>query len=124
MGEVVLRILTAILSLAFVLFLAWVVIRWMGGRMPGMAAGGKGRMINVLDRVNTGKNSGLLLVRVGDKVLLVAYSEHNVQSVYDFDDPEGAFVPYVPPASGMSFTDALKDAASKFGKKNDGGGGL
>ena len=123
--EVAGRIVTAILSLVLVLALAYFVLRWMGKRAPGVMSG-KGRMITVLDRVSTGRNSGMMLVRVGERVLLVAYSEHNVEKVYDFDDPDGKFVPPLPPGNMMNFSDALKEAASKFGagKKNGGGDGL
>ncbi len=112
------RVVMTILALALVLFLAWALLRWMNRRMPGMAGGGAARMIKVLDRVQAGKSSTLLLVRVQDKVFLLGAGDRGVDKICEFDDPEGKLLP---PAIGEppSFAAALRDAAAKagFGKK-------
>ena len=120
-GEVVLRILGAILALAFVLFLAWFCLRFLNRRIPGFGGGG-GRMITVLDRVNLGKNNGLFLVRVEDKVFLIGMSEHAVSTIREFDDPEGKLtLPERP--ENIPFTEALKEAAAKLKDRSGKGGG-
>lgn len=121
-GETILRILGAIAALALVLFLAYVILRWLNKRMPGVGGGASsGRMITVLDRVTLGKNSSILLVRVQDRVFLVGISEHAVQTLAEFDDPDGELTL---PAAGENpgFSAAMKDAVAKmgFGKKDKG----
>lgn len=122
-GEIILRMLGAIAALAAVLFLAWYILRWINKRVPGAGNSGHGRLLNVLDRVNTGKNSSLLLVRVKDKVFLVAVSEHAIEKISEFDDPDETMK--LPATSeSIPFSDALKQAASKLRKpKDDGPGG-
>lgn len=113
-GEMLLRILSAIAALALVLFLAWLVLRWINKRVPGMGGGASGRMITVLDRISVGKNSYIVLLRVQDKVLLVGISDHAVEKLYELDDPEGKMKLSERPEA-PSFTDAMKDAAAKMG---------
>lgn len=122
--EVVFRLLGAIAALAFVLFLAWVVLRWAGKHTAGSSAR-SGRMIQILDRVSTGRNSSVLLLRVQDKVLVVAMSEHAIEKLCEIDDPGQEFKQPETPES-VSFSVALKDAVSKMGlgtnNKPKGGG--
>ncbi len=119
MLEPALQIITTIAALVIVLLLAWVTLRWMSKRMPGLS-GGSGRMINVLDRVTVGKNASILLIRVQDKVILVAASEHAFEKLYEFDDPDGT-VSSVQDMESVKFSSVLKDAASKFSthRKNE-----
>lgn len=123
MGETIMRILGAIAALALVLFLAYILLRWLNKRMPGLGAGGAaGKMITVLDRVTLGKNSSILLVRVQDRVFLVGISENAVQTLAEFDDPEGELT-LPDKGENPSFSEAMKDAVAKmgFGKKDKGG---
>ncbi|MDL2219917.1 flagellar biosynthetic protein FliO [Ruminococcaceae bacterium OttesenSCG-928-O06] len=123
-GEAVLQLVGAILGLIVVLLLAWVLLSWLSRRLPGVS-GGAGRMIQILDRVSVGRNSVILLVRAGGKVFLVAVSDHAVEKLCEFDDEAGEFVPAVP-AQAVPFSDALRDAAKKFGfkgKRDDNGDG-
>ncbi|MDL2252713.1 flagellar biosynthetic protein FliO [Ruminococcaceae bacterium OttesenSCG-928-I18] len=120
-GEIILRILGAIVALAVVLFLAWFTLRWLNKRVPGMPGGG-GRLINILDRVSFGKNSSLLLVRVQNKVFLVAMSEHAIQAVHEFDDPDEE-MKLPEQGEALPFSDALKQAVSKLKKPSDDGPG-
>lgn len=117
--EVVLRVISALAALVVVLLLAWLLLRWLNKRMPGMS-GGSARMITVLDRVAVGKSGVVLLLRVQDKVFLVAVNEHAIEKLHEFEDPEGIMkLPDV--VANPSFAEALKDAAGKvgFGKKKD-----
>lgn len=118
--EAALKLGGALLALCLVLLLAWLMLRWMSRRAPG--ASGGGRAIKVLDRVAAGRNGSLLLLRVKDKVLLVGFSDHAVQTLCEFDDPDGSFEAQQA-AKNPAFSDALKDAARKMGfKPKDGGG--
>ena len=121
-GDVILKILGAIVALGVVLFLAWFTLRLLNKRMPGMS-GGNNRLIQVLDRVAFGKNGSLLLVRVQDKVFLVAISEHAIQTVHTFEDPDEIMkLPQL--NETIPFSDAFKQAVSKLTKpKDDGPGG-
>ena len=113
MTEVVGRILGAMVALVLVLLAAWMLLRWMGSRMPGMGGGGASRLVKVLDRVNVGKGSCILLLRVQDKVLLVAMTEHGTEKLCEFDDPDGTMMPPVQ-AEVPAFSTALKDAARRM----------
>lgn len=110
-----------LLALVLVLFLAWVALRFLNKRMPGLGGGGASRAIHVLDRVMVGKNSSVILLRVKDTVMLVAFSEHGVQKLYEFAAEEGEYEP-ARPGELPSFTAALRDAAKKLGKRGGGDG--
>ncbi len=113
MWDMMLQILGAILALIVVLLLAWLLLRWMNKRVPGMGTG-SAKMIKVLDRVNVGRTT-VVLMRVESKVLLVAMSEHSIQKLQEFDDPNGDIAPTI--SSVPSFSDTLKDVTKrmKFG---------
>lgn len=114
------KILGTLAALVLVLLLAWLLLRWMNKRMPGVS-GGAQRAIKVLDRLPVGKNGTILLLRVQDKVLLVAVGERGAEKLYEFDDPDGKF-DLPKPGGTTGFSDALKDAAKKMGLgKKDGG---
>lgn len=113
-GETILRIIGALAALALVLFLAWFILRWLGGRMNGVSGGGK-RLLNVLDRVSCGRNSSLLLVRVQEKVFFIAVSEHAIEKIGEFDDPNGE-LQLPPPGEMIPFSEALRQAAQKLKK--------
>lgn len=116
----IMRTLGAVLSLALVLGCAYVLLRWINRRVPGMS-GGSGRLIQVLDRVSVGRSGSILLVRIKDKVMLLGISDHAVEKLCEFDDPDETMV--LPKAEDLpSFSQALKDAAKRFtgGPKNGG----
>ncbi|NLW78099.1 MAG: flagellar biosynthetic protein FliO [Ruminococcaceae bacterium] len=114
----ILRVLGTIAALVLVLFLAWLLLRWMNKRMPGMS--GSGKMIKVLDRTAAGKNSSILLLRVEDKVLLVAISEHAIEKLCEFDDPDEQIKP--PPTPDYpSFSSTLRNATKNLGRPKDKG---
>lgn len=113
--EALLRILGALVALGFVLFLAWFVLQWLNKRMPGTVTGA-GRMIQVLDRAAFGKNNHLILAKVDTKVFLLAFSEHSVETVAEFDDPDGKYTT-AKPVDAPNFSAMLKDAAAQMGLK-------
>jgi flagellar biosynthetic protein FliO len=121
MWDVVVRLISAGLVLVLVLLLAWLVLRWLSRRMPGAGVPTKKRAIKVLDRLSMGRSGTVMLLRVKDKVLLVAMTDHGAEKLYEFDDPDGEF-DLEKPGEAPAFADALKDAARRLrGKKKDGG---
>ncbi len=110
--EAAARIIGAIFSLVFVLFLAYLLLNWLNKRMPGMS-GGAGRLIQVLDRISAGRNGSIMLLRVQDKVLLVAVTDKTATKLCEFDDPEGK-IKNAETAESMNFSAVLKDALGKF----------
>jgi flagellar biogenesis protein FliO len=121
--SVALQFIGALVALALVLLLAWVVLRWVNKRRPGYGGGNASRAIRVLDRVVVGRNSTLLLLRVKDTVMLVAVSEHAIQKLAEYDASEADCAPHTA-ADLPSFAQALRDAGKKLGLgKKDGGDG-
>ncbi len=126
LGETVLRILGTLLALVFVLALAWFILHWLNSRTGNLGGFARsGRLLQVLDRMTIGKNSTLLLVRVQSKVYLIAVSDHSIQTINEWDDPEHTIQAPPPPENLLSFQDALKEAAKKLKKPDhtDGPGG-
>ncbi|MDL2327177.1 flagellar biosynthetic protein FliO [Ruminococcaceae bacterium OttesenSCG-928-A11] len=117
MWEVVRDLVTTLLALVLVLVLAWLALRWLNRRMPGMGGGSTERLIKVLDRVTVGKSTVLVLVRVKDTVMLVAVSDHAVEKLAEYDAAGGAFDIQKAAQTNPSFADALRDtlAKSRFG---------
>lgn len=114
LGEAFLRIVGAIAALVLVLFLAWLLLRWLNGRMPGTRSAAAGKMIQVLDRMSLGRTSGVVLLRVHTRVLLVGYSDRQTQTLAEFEDPEGEICA-VQDLEAVGFADALKNAAKQMG---------
>ena len=83
----------------------------------GYAAGGAGRMIEVLDRMGLGQEKQLLVVRAAGKVLLLGVTAHHIEKLEELD---AAALPEPPPSpqSGAFFA-ALKSALEqKKGKES------
>ncbi len=126
LGETVLRILGSLIALVFVLALAWFVLHWLSSRTGSAYSFGRsGKLLQVLDRLAIGKNSSMVLVRVQSKVYLIAISEHCIQTINEWDDPDETIKAPPPPENLLSFQDALKEAAKKLKKSDhqDGSGG-
>ena len=120
--ELVARISGAMLALVLVLLAAWLLLRWLNNHVPGMG-GGTTRLLKVLDRVAVGRNSSILLLRVQDKVLLVAMTDHDAEKLCEFDDPDGTIAPPVTAGQVPGFAAILKETAQKMVGKvpKDGG---
>lgn len=76
------------LTLAFVLFLAWFFLRWMGQRAP--LQGGGSKHIKILDRVIIDRDKYLLIISAGDKVMLIAMNSGAVEMLCEFDEQQKA----------------------------------
>lgn len=78
-------VLTMIISLGFVLFLAWYLLNWMGKRSNNQGCAGA---IKVLDKVVVGREKTLLLIKVGSKTMLVAFSDGAATNICEFGADE------------------------------------
>lgn len=112
------RLMGVLVVLVLVLLAAWMLLRWMNKKMPGMGTGGNARLIRVLDRVAVSRTSSILLLRVQDKVFLVAITEHGAEKLSEFDDPDGTITPPIP-QEGSAFSSILLDTAKRFVRKDD-----
>lgn len=83
-GGYLVAVLQALLALAAVSVLAWVVLRWAG--RSGALLGG-GRRIRVLERVPLEPRRSLYLVAVGDRVLLLGAGDAGPPAVLAELDP-------------------------------------
>lgn len=102
-------LLQSLLALAAVCILAWVVLRW--SAKAGLGTGG--RHLEVLERLALDHRRGLVLVRAGERVLLLGVGEGAAPTLVAELDPKD-----VPrdPAAKVSFLDVLR-------KKNEAGEG-
>lgn len=75
------------LTLAFVLFLAWFLLRWIGGHAPIQS---HFKHIKILDRVVIDREKYLLLVSAGDRTLLIAMSSGAIETLCEFDPQQRA----------------------------------
>ena len=75
------------LTLAFVLFIAWFLLRWIGGHAPIQS---NFKYIKILDRVVIDREKYLLLVAAGDKTLLIAMSSGAIETLCEFDPQQRA----------------------------------
>ncbi|MEM1415752.1 MAG: flagellar biosynthetic protein FliO [Myxococcota bacterium] len=66
-------LLQGLLSLGAVCLLAWVLLRW--GARYRLGVGGRGRHLEVIERVPLDARRALVLVRVGESVLLLGVGE-------------------------------------------------
>ena len=104
-GSSVATLLSAMLSLVLVLLLAWLLLRWMGKRMP-LQSGSTGRHIRVLDRVIFAQDKYLVLVKVAEKTLLVGFSGNSVENLSEIDDPDDTLLE-PPPQNDNKFSSLL-----------------
>ncbi len=111
------RLLGVLVVLVLVLLAAWLALRWVNKKAPGVGTGGSARLIRVLDRVAISRTSSILLLRVQDKVFLVAMTEHGAEKLSEFDDPSGAIAP-PPQGQGQAFSSILLDTAKRFVHKD------
>lgn len=98
-------VLWLIMSLAIVLGIAWLTLRLMSKRNGGTGCAGT---IKVLDRVIVGKDQSILLVKCGEKMLVVAFSNGGATVLSQLTDEEQANIQ--PPAPLMDFSSVLQKA--------------
>ena len=104
-------VLSVFLTLAFVLFLAWFFLRWLG-RKPLQI---NSRYIRRLDRVAIDRDHYLLLVAAGDKTMLVAMCSGAVQTICEFT-PEQQALYFSSHEPEQSFASVIKNMMPKYSK--------
>lgn len=106
------------LTLAFVLFLAWFFLRWIGGHAPIQS---NFKHIKILDRVVIDREKYLLLVSVGDKTLLIAMSAGAIETICEFGPQQQALFNAVPETE-QSFSAVIKQMLPKKNNASAKGG--
>lgn len=104
-------------TVVLVLVLAWLCTRWLAGMRLGVGPrqGGERRM-QVVDRLSLGKDVGLILVRLGERYVLLGVSPSGVTQLRELTEEEAAAWrdtdpgPGGLPGPGTSFREALADA--------------
>lgn len=108
-------VLWLIMSLAIVLGIAWLTLRFMSKRNGSAGSAGS---IKVLDRVIVGKDQSILLVKCGSKVLVVAFSNGGATVLSQLTQEEQANLQ--PPSQMPDFSSILQKAVNfKKQKKED-----
>ncbi|MFV0498327.1 MAG: FliO/MopB family protein [Candidatus Fimivivens sp.] len=97
------------LTLAFVLFLAWFFLRWIGGQACVQR---HSKHIKILDRVVIDREKYLLLITAGDKTLLIAMSAGAIETICEFDPQQQAFF-NAAPESEQNFSAVIKQMLAK-----------
>ncbi|MGO5114638.1 FliO/MopB family protein [Candidatus Avoscillospira sp. LCP25S3_F1] len=77
MGDELLTLLGAVVTVLLVMALAYGCTRLLAGRLPGTVTG-SGQRIRILERVSMGKDSHLLLVKLGDTYQFLGVSQGTV----------------------------------------------
>ena len=118
--SVVLSLVVGLVLFVLVLFLAWLCTRWLGGYYR--ARGAQGGSIRVLERTVIGPDRTLMVVRVGERVLLLGVSPQNISLVGEISPDaypeEGGPEPLL---GTTDFSAALQDAVKRWipGKKQE-----
>lgn len=103
------------LTLAFVLFLAWFFLRFIGQHTPMQ---NNSKHIKILDRVVIDREKYLLLISVGKKTMLIAMSANAIEPICEFDVEQQALF-HSSKESDQNFSSVFKQI---FPKRIDGSG--
>lgn len=106
------------LTLAFVLFLAWFLLRWIGQRAPMQ---NNSKHIKIIDRVIIDREKYLLLISVGDKTMLIAMSSGAIENVCEFSVEQQAQF-HSSKEIEQSFSSVIKQMLPKRTSTSDKGG--
>lgn len=109
--SVVSAVLSVLLTLAFVLILAWFFLRGLS-KSPLRASS---RYINVIDRVVIDRDRCLLLVSAGDKTMLVAMTSGSANTLCEFTLEQQALY-FSQEQAKADFSSVLKQMLSKQSK--------
>lgn len=108
--SVVGAVLWLIMSLAIVLGIAWLTLRFMSTRSGGANSAGS---IKVLDRVIVGKDQTILIIKCGGRVQVVAFTNGGATVLSELTEEEQGKLNTPPPMA--DFSSILKKAIT-FGK--------
>ncbi len=111
-----LGMLSAVLG---VLVLAWLFTRYLAGRAPGLGGflPGRSGKLRLLERMPLGREQSLVVVRAGEKVLLLGVTgsgisllrELSAEEAAAWDSEAQAASPAAGPETPIPFRDALRD---------------
>ena len=74
-----------ILIMVFIIFAAYLTSKWLALQSQGMS---QGKYINVLDRVVLGKGKGIVIIKIGQKVYLMAEDVQGISKIADLSDED------------------------------------
>lgn len=77
--------LRLVLSLVFIIALAWIIIQVFGRQMARKI---QGQWVQVLDEVMLGQNRGIVLCEVGGKVYAIGVTDHQITTLFEVKDEE------------------------------------
>jgi flagellar protein FliO/FliZ len=104
------------LVLALIFALAWLAKRFLRGRN---ILGGSGT-VKILDRTPISPKQSLILVKVGERLILVGVSQEGMTALSEIDDPEqvamlmGEAASYQPGSISRSFSDEVEDHRDEY----------
>jgi flagellar biosynthetic protein FliO len=99
-------LLSVFISLAIVLVLAWLALKFLAGRMGSL--GFSGRNIRIIETTPLGYRRSLHIVEVEGKVLLIGSTEGGVTLLAELDPESLKETDKGPGGGGLKFLDFLK----------------
>jgi flagellar protein FliO/FliZ len=99
-------LLSVFVSLAIVLLLAWLALKFLAGRMGSL--GFAGRNIRIIETMPLGYRRSIHVVEVGSKVLLIGSTEGGVSLLARLDREDLKIPEKGPEGKGPRFLDFLK----------------
>lgn len=72
-------------SLVFVIFLAYILLKFLGKRMKKLQTG---EFISIIDTLGIGPNKGIYIVEIAGRYIAVGVSENSINNLFEVDDPE------------------------------------
>lgn len=120
MGEELLTLLGTVFAVILVLVLAYVCTRLLAGRLPG-ATIGSGQRIRVLEKIPVGKDSRLLLVKLGDSYQFLGVTDGSITCLRQVppEEAEGWEQPGSGAARPTGFQESLRQVLEQ--RRNKGG---
>lgn len=111
-----LSLLGMILALLLVLGGCYLVTRWAGTGLGGGSLGRGGARMQVVERMAVGRDQALLIVRLGERYLLLGSSSAGVSLLAELTEEEGAL--WTPPEAptdrpGMDFRELIRKLREK-----------
>lgn len=109
MPEIVTLVL-AMLGIIGLIFLTYYATRWLNRRVTATT----GRSMQILERIMLGQDKSLIVVKAGEKILLLGVTAHHVDKIAEFSAEEYPLPAEggLPPLGG-TFLENLKKAAAE-----------
>jgi flagellar protein FliO/FliZ len=113
--ELIKTLLPPLLAVVFVIGLAYATTRFIGKRHGGGLSQKMGKNITVIERTALTRDTQLVIVKAGEKTLLLSVSAQGAKLIRELDPDTLVQNELAPPE-----TDFLKALASAFSKRKDG----